>query len=333
MAERRDEHPTILVVDDEVANLQVLLTFLEEEGFRILVANSGERALNQLQYCRPDAILLDVMMPGLDGFATCRRIKADPRFKDIPVLFMTALTDTEDKVEGFAAGGVDYITKPFQREEVLARLRTHLRLARQQRELARERERFAQMVAWQEETNRELEREKEMLKVTLRSIGDGVIATDVTGRVILLNRIAERLTGWSEAEAVGRPLQEVFHIINERTREVCENPVTKVLQSGRIVGLANHTVLIAKDGTERSIADSAAPIRGREGQIFGTVLVFRDVTLENRLAEELAVMRPLKAGLLATSGKQRARVSQSSLIRVKERMPIGIPSLICNISQ
>ena len=104
----------------------------------------------------------------------------------------------------------------------------------------------------------------------------------------IINRVAQALTGWSEEEAVGKPLEEVFSIINERTREKCENPVAKVLQNGEIVGLANHTALISKDGGERSIADSAAPIRDAAGKITGVVLVFRDVTESKRMEDSLA---------------------------------------------
>ena len=130
-----------------------------------------------------------------------------------------------------------------------------------------------------------LANEKERLTITLRSIGDGVIATDTEGKILLLNKVAEKLTGWTQDEALGKPLNEVFHIINEKTRERCENPVEKVLKTRVVVGLANDTVLVARDGTERILADSGAPIRDKDGNIIGVVLVFRDVT-EKRKAED-----------------------------------------------
>ncbi len=129
--------------------------------------------------------------------------------------------------------------------------------------------------------------EKERLRVTLHSIGDGVITTDKKGCVTMLNDVAEQLTGWTQREAAGKPLIEVFNIINEKTRLQCENPVDKVLQTGMIVGLANHTALISKDGTERAIADSAAPIRDQKGNVLGVILVFRDVTQEKQKEEEI----------------------------------------------
>ncbi len=118
----------LLIVDDTPANLGVLSDFLDEAGFEVLVARDGESAIQKVQYAKPDIILLDVMMPGIDGFETCHRLKADPSTEDIPIIFMTALSDTVDKVKGLNLGAVDYITKPFQQEEVLARVKVQLKL-------------------------------------------------------------------------------------------------------------------------------------------------------------------------------------------------------------
>ncbi|MBF0495011.1 MAG: PAS domain S-box protein, partial [Deltaproteobacteria bacterium] len=137
-------------------------------------------------------------------------------------------------------------------------------------------------VTSQKEAEQALAAEKERLAVTLSSIGDGVIGTDLAGNVTILNRVAENLTGWSGEEAIGRPLTQVFHIINEITKEVCEDPVSKVLKSGQIITLANHTVLIGKNGAEMIIADSAAPILDENGTLLGVVLVFRDITERKR---------------------------------------------------
>ncbi len=119
---------TILVVDDTPANISVLLEHLGEYNYKVLVAEDAESALEQLNYSKPDLILLDIMMPGMNGFETCKILKEKKATRDIPVIFMTALSEAEDKVIGFNLGGVDYITKPFQHEEVLARVSTHLTL-------------------------------------------------------------------------------------------------------------------------------------------------------------------------------------------------------------
>ena len=132
-----------------------------------------------------------------------------------------------------------------------------------------------------------LAEQKERLRTTLACIGDAVISTDCNGDVTYLNAVAESLTGWTDADAVGQPLTQVFHIVNESTRQAVENPATRALKEGTIVGLANHTMLISKDGTERPIDDSAAPIRCKDGQIVGCVLVFRDVSERYREQDKL----------------------------------------------
>lgn len=125
----------VLIVDDNSANLGILYNYLDRAGFEAFVAQTGEKAVDLAKSQLPDIILLDVMLPGIDGFEACRRIKQDPDTRDIPVIFISALSEVEDKVEGFEVGGVDYIPKPFQQEEVLARTRAHLTIKRQREEL------------------------------------------------------------------------------------------------------------------------------------------------------------------------------------------------------
>jgi len=128
-ADAATERPVVLVVDDAPSSLGLLCDALEGAGYTVLVAADGETALERLDIVAPDAILLDGMMPGLSGFETCRRIKANPAHAHIPVLFMTGLSETPDVLEGFACGGVDYVVKPIRVQEVLARLHTHTRNA------------------------------------------------------------------------------------------------------------------------------------------------------------------------------------------------------------
>ncbi len=147
--------------------------------------------------------------------------------------------------------------------------------------------------------------ERERLEVTLRSIGDAVIATDEDGKITLMNLVAESLTGWPAGEARGRPVDEVFHILSEVSRERAPNPVHRVLREGKVVGLANHTALVARDGSECPIADSGAPIRDPSGRMIGTVLVFRDQTEERRA--EAAILR-----------------SRRELLELVEKLPLGV---------
>ncbi|MGE4552081.1 MAG: PAS domain S-box protein [Desulfovibrionaceae bacterium] len=165
---------------------------------------------------------------------------------------------------------------------------------------------------------------EQRLGVTLDSIGDGVIVTDAAGRVTRLNPVAETLTGWSQAEALGRPMREVFVIINAVTRKAQESPVERVLAEGVVVGLANHTILVARDGDERQIADSGAPIRGGDGSVAGVVMVFRDVTDQYRrdqlLARSESLLRVLveraPLGIFSSSPEGRYLQANDELARI-----------------
>jgi PAS domain S-box-containing protein len=160
---------------------------------------------------------------------------------------------------------------------------------------------------------------REVLRVTLRSIGDAVIATDVAGIVTYLNTAAETVTGWSENEAVGQPLDAIFRIVNEATREPVTNPAERALRDGVVVGLANHTVLIRRDGTECPIDDSAAPIRDDHGIVSGCVLIFRDVTAQRQLARE-------KQTQLLTARRLASIVESSEVAIVAKRLDGTIES-------
>jgi len=155
--------PTLLIVDDTPHNIGLLVDYLEEHGYRVVIAQDGEEALQRAQFAQPDLILLDVMMPGIDGFETCRRLKGIDSMREIPVIFMTALTYTTDKVTAFSVGGVDYVTKPFQIEEVLARIKTHLALRTMQKQLA------AQNLQLQQEID-ERQRAEQSLRDTVEQL-------------------------------------------------------------------------------------------------------------------------------------------------------------------
>ena len=270
----------VLIVDDNASNLRLLIDIIKAYGYAVLSAVSGELALQIIQTKMPSLVILDVMMPGMDGFEVCRRLKADVTTCEIPVIFISALDDDLSKVTGFQVGGVDYITKPFRKEEVLARVNTHINLSRLQLDLKAKNEKLEGEIIKRKQAEQILLESEERFRTTLFSIGDGVITTDKNGCVKLLNPVAENLTGWKQAEAEGRDLEDVFCIINEKDRNQVEIPVRKVLREGAVVGLANHTLLIAKNGTERPIADSSAPIRNENREITGVVLVFRDQTKE-----------------------------------------------------
>lgn len=167
---------TILVIDDTPANVSLLLDALAESGYRVLIAESGGGALEQLEHAVPDLILLDVVMPGIDGFATCARIKARREWAEIPVLFMTALTEPDEKVRAFAAGAVDYITKPVYPPEVLARVAAHLQIRSLQLSLEDE---LAMRIDAENQLSQSLDR--------------AVIIATPQGKVLFTTRLAESL--------------------------------------------------------------------------------------------------------------------------------------------
>jgi PAS domain S-box-containing protein len=412
----------VLLVDDEPANRLALRAVLEGLDLALVEAQSGEEALRQLLECPFACVLLDVQMPGLDGFETAKLIRGREETRHTPIIFQTAYEANRATVEkAYTLGAVDFLVKPLLPVVLRAKVTGFVDLFRQRRqieertaELRASEERFrllvdgtadhaiymldptGRVVSWnpgaerikqyradeiigrhfscffstedvedgkprrelelataegkyeeegwrvrkdgtrfwasvvitalrddpghlrgfskvtrditerkqaEENARRLLEEEaarraaeeyaqlieaqREQLRVTLTSIGDGVITTDAGGRVTLLNPVAESLMGWTTEDAAGLPLETVFPIVNEVTRQPVENPVAGVIATGRIVGLANHTILIARDGTERPIDDSAAPIRDGHGRVVGVVLVFRDVAARRRAEIDL----------------------------------------------
>lgn len=508
----------IMIVEDNSESLRLLADMLRKEGHTIRTANSGELALASIGAKVPDLVLLDIRMPGMDGYEVCRRIKADPKAQDLPVIFLSAIDDNEDKVKGFKLGASDYITKPFKTEEVLARVENFLRIYFLQQELKNKQmllrsslespkdmiivsidqnydyyyfnkahkdamkyaynkdvsigmnlldaitsepdrikakvnydlalkgvshttieeygdeavsyyetfynpifndqneivgttafarnvsdrkqmeiqlkeseERFQSLfnqaplgyqsldfdghfievnqkwldmlcytheevigkwfgdflspayqdgfrkrfpifkdqgyihsefemvcktgeklfiafdgkigydqagdfkqthcilkdITMEKILTQDLANEKKLLEATLISVGDGVISCDKNGAILFVNPIAEHLTGWPQEEAKGKPIEEVFHIINELTEEKSENIAEKVLKSGMINELGNHTLLISKDGVRRPIEDSAAPIIQEDGQIIGVVIVFSDSSDKREKMEQI----------------------------------------------
>jgi PAS domain S-box-containing protein len=274
----------ILVVDDEERIRKSLSGLLQDNGYEVVTAVSGLECLQIMSAQDFDLVILDIVMPEMGGIEVLQWIKE--KHKDTEVIIITGYADKEKAIAAFRLGAYDFIEKPFESREILNTI-TH---CLNQMELRKEVER----------KTKELAAEKERLLVTLCSIGDGVIATDREGEILLINKVAEELTGWTKEEAIGKPCSEVFHIINEKTRKIPEDPVTRVIRTGLIVGLANNTMLIARDGTERIIADSGAPIKDRDGNIIGVVLVFRDVTARRKMEEGLLKSSKLESvGILA----------------------------------
>ena len=278
----------ILMVEDEPAHAELVNRAFEKhaERFDLAVAGSLEEARQYLSADSPDLVLVDLFLPdGLGSDLLPGKDKADGTL--YPVVVMTSYGDEKAAVKAMKAGALDYIVK----SEVTLRDMPHL---------ASQTLREWHHITARKRAEASLAEEKERLAVTLRSIGDAVIATDAQGRITLINKVAEHLTGWRQEAALGEALEKVFTIVNEHTRERCDNPVAKVLETGGIVGLANNTVLVGKDGSQRVIEDSGAPILDHQNRTLGVVLVFRDATEKRRMQEERQKAQKLESlGVLA----------------------------------
>lgn len=265
MMTRNGKTSTILLVEDDFLTALAAKASLEKRGYRVVSAGTGEEAVDRCgSDPSVDLILMDIDLGrGIDGPTAAAAIL---RGREIPIIFLSSHSEPEvvERTEAITSYG--YILKNSGIAVIDASIKMAFRLHAAKRNL------------WLE---------KEHLRTTLNSIGDAVIATDASGAVTRMNPVAERLTGWAIAEAAGRPIGEVFRIVNANTRIPVENPVKKVLESGAIVGLANHTVLVSSSGVEYQIADSAAPIYDGDGVATGVILVFRDVTEEYGVQEDL----------------------------------------------
>ena len=263
----------ILIVTEDEKKFRRLKNLIEAEDISVSSILDGKKIIPTVKSLRPDLIMLETSIDGKDGFDICRHLKADVELANIPVLFLSAKHNTEEKIQGLKAGGADLLADPLNDTEVLLRIKSQLEVYSLQQELER--------------TNQKMRSERQLLYTTLHSIGDGVICTDKWGTISMMNQVAQNLTGWDENSAKGEAFLTVFNVINENTRVIQFDPVAKVLETGEIVELANHSLLISKNGVERPITDNAAPIRNGNGEIEGVVLVFRDVTDEKKHVSEI----------------------------------------------
>jgi len=268
----------ILIVEDEGIIAKDIQNTLEGLGYAVLaIASSGKEAIKKAAEALPDLVLMDIVLEGhMDGVEAAERIRDRLH---IPVVYLTAYSDNKTLQRAKITEPYGYILKPFSERELYTTI---------------------EMALYNHKMEKKLRESEQWLATTLKSIGDAVIANDSEGFVTFMNPVAEVLTGWNQEDAAGKPLEKVFNIINEITGKQAESPVTRVLREGIVVGLANHTVLIAKDGTKYAIDDSGAPIRDVKGNITGVVLVFRDISEKRKMEEEFLKADKLEAiGILA----------------------------------
>ena len=253
--------PAILLVDDIPANLRVLYESLHGRDYKLFIANGGEQALEVAHKSRPDLILLDIMMPDMDGFEVCRRLKQDPTTAGIAVIFLSALDDTADKVRGFELGAVDYVTKPFHPDEVAARVETHCKILRLERELANR--------------NRQLELVRDRI---LSSMAEGIVGLDAQGRVSFVNPAAERILGVTAQDILVRTLSDWEPpALRQSIRHVLRGPAEVSV---------DELTLPRPDASALPIELRIAPISDSE-QVNGAVLVLRDLSERHRVEAKL----------------------------------------------
>jgi PAS domain S-box-containing protein len=273
----------VLIVEDDRVVARDIQQQLSRLGHTVVgVTPRGEDALPLTLQSQPSLVLMDIRLEGeIDGIDAAQQIR---QRCTIPIVYLTAHADEQTLKRAGITEPFGYLLKPFEDSQ----LRTTI-----------------EMALYKHAAERKLRESERRYAVTLSSIGDAVIAADEELRVTFMNPVAEALTGWSRTEAVGLPLSEVFRIINEDTRKVVDNPAAKVLRSGLMVGLANHTILLTRDGREKPIDDCGSPIIDDHGEISGVVLVFRDIT-ERRQTE--ATLRRAQTELAAVA--QRTMIGE-----------------------
>ena len=252
----------ILLVDDNPTNLQMLLQTLNGRGYKLLVAKNGENALRIAATAKPAIVLLDIMMSGMDGYEVCRLLKEDPETKNVTVIFLSALDDTKDKVKGLNVGAVDYISKPFQAEEVIARVETQLKIHRLERALSAR--------------NKQLEQDNERI---LESMNEGIFGLDKKGNITFANHAAAQMTGWSIDALTGVNLIALMLDTNNESVMGAEQlqPI-RIALSENVTKTVENDIFWHSSGSAFPVSYSCTPILDENNVANGAVVVFRDIT-------------------------------------------------------
>jgi PAS domain S-box-containing protein len=291
----------ILVVDDASANLQLLTDLLTEQGYAVYPASDGELALEFTQSVLPDLILLDIKLPGMDGYEICRRLKADEKTRAVPIIFLSVLEEADAKVKGFRAGAVDYITKPFQVEEVLSRVQTHLRLQRltnrlhlevrsRTQALAASNERLHRELAERRKTEAHLRESEKKFRGLVQTMQTAVVVHAADTRILTSNRKAQRLLGLTEAQMMGKQaIDPAWHFFREdgRVMPLEAYPVNRVLATGR--PLRDLVVGVRRPRTRDDVwvLANADPVMDEQGHVIQVIVTFVDITARRKAQADL----------------------------------------------
>ena len=260
----------ILVVDDNRNNLELLSDILKLEGYYVRTADNGASCLKAVARERPDLILLDIMMPGIDGYKVCATLKKQPATCDIPIIFISAKTSAEDTVVGLSHGADDYIQKPYNEMELLARVKAALKMKHLHDEVRH--------------TNRMLSNQKEQIETIINTMGEGLFSVNENMEIVFFNSAAEVITGYPFKEAIGKKCHEIFDCPD--ANECC----TSIREDGRSGDqkIVREYLLRRKDGRKVPILKNTSFIHSAEGKAIGRVEVFRDVSTEKDLEQKRA---------------------------------------------
>ena len=274
---------TILAIEDDRASLELLKMVLTKEGYEVHPAANGKQALESIATALPELILLDIGLPDIDGFEICHQIKAQERTNHIPIIFISATTETKERVKGFKLGAVDFVSKPFQREELLARVHTHLHLTRMQAEIKRQaadlREANALLhheIAERETTASALAESEEKFRTLADSAQDSFVMLDDEDRIIFWNRAAKDMFGYTAEEITGKKFHSTF--TNGLTLPLVDNATQT---TGKVIELT----VLKRNGAELPVELSLATVELREKGV--TIAVIRDITGRQRAQETL----------------------------------------------
>jgi two-component system, cell cycle sensor histidine kinase and response regulator CckA len=279
-----DTNGLILIVDDTEQNLEVLGNILSENQYDLAIATNGIEAIDLVHSRIPDLILLDIMMPEMDGIETCRRLKQNDRTKSIPIIFLTAKVETEDILQGFLVGGIDYITKPFRKEELLARVSTHVKF---------------------QKTQIALRESEKKLRNFVENSEDGIVLLNEEGMIIEWNPQMEKMTGLYYSEVAEIPFHEIFYKmldikVDKAIEQRIKNDFKNMLTTGEIPNnYKNQEITVINiDGTRSVLENSFFTIESEKGYMLGAN--FRDITVRKRIQEEIEKIQKLEAiGTLA----------------------------------
>jgi PAS domain S-box-containing protein len=303
---------TILVVDDNPTNLGILADCLAFLDCRVLVAQDGSSALEEAEQAHPDLILLDVLLPGMNGFEICRRLKANEALQDVPVIFLTALGETQDKVTAFELGAADYITKPFHYEEVLARVGVHLALHTLQRQLGTQNEQLQLEIAERGRVQEALRLSEERHRALVENTNDVIFALDARGCFAYISPAIERFALYKPDEVVGQPFAVFVHSDDlDGLRASFERTMTGSVEPYEFR-------VFAKDGAVHHVRTSSRPLWG-EGQLVGLTGIMTDIT-DRKLMEE--ALRKAHTGLehrVEQRTAQLARANANLIAEIAER--------------